>query len=149
MGRASLNTHGPRRVARSQFLIISSCCAARHRPWTADNGGTGRISLNRTSLQRVVLGAAALLATVAAACGASDAPAATSTAPVPSPAAQPTRPVPPRLSPASAPTPGPLRPFTLPRAGGGGLSLSKDGELALADYLGKKPVSVVFYRGFF
>ncbi len=38
-------------------------------------------------------------------------------------------------------TPGPLRPFTLPRAGGG--------TLALSDYLGKKPVDVVFYRGFF
>jgi hypothetical protein len=101
------------------------------------------------SLQRVLLAAAALLATLAAACGVSDAPAATSTAPVPSPATQPTRPVPPRLSPASAPTPGPLRPFTLPRAEGGVPSLSKGGELALADYLGKQPVSVVFYRGFF
>jgi hypothetical protein len=95
------------------------------------------------------LGAAALLATLAAACGASDAPAATSTAPAPSPSAQPTRPAQPGLGPASAPTPGPLRPFTLPRAGSGAQSLSNDGALALSDYLGKQPVSVVFYRGFF
>jgi hypothetical protein len=55
----------------------------------------------------------------------------------------------PSLSPASAPTPGPLKPFTLPRAGGGVPDLSKGGELALSDYLGKQPVTVVFYRGFF
>jgi hypothetical protein len=38
-------------------------------------------------------------------------------------------------------TPGPLKPFNLPRAGGGTLSLSS--------YLGKQPLNIVFYRGFF
>lgn len=41
----------------------------------------------------------------------------------------------------TVPTPGPLRPFTLPRAGGG--------TFALSDYLGKQPLNVVVYRGFF
>lgn len=92
-------------------------------------------------LRGVSVVATALLATLAAACSTSSDPGAISTSPVPPPSAQPTRPAPASLGPASAPTPGPLRPFTLPRAAGG--------ELSLADYLGKQPVSVVFYRGFF
>jgi hypothetical protein len=82
------------------------------------------------------------MATAAAAlsaCSASDAPAATA---APSATARPaTRATATPSLGAIGATPGPLSPFTLPRAGGG--------QLALSDYIGRQPVSVVFYRGFF
>ncbi len=84
----------------------------------------------------LAIGVAAL-----SACASNEAPAATATraaTATPRPAAQPTPT--PGLGGIGA-TPGPLAPFTLPKAGGG--------EIALADYIGMQPVSIVFYRGFF
>jgi hypothetical protein len=89
-------------------------------------------ALARTAI--IVTSALALAAAVA--CGSSDQSTATQP-PASRPASQPTAT---RVA-TAAPTPGPLKPFTLPRAGGG--------ELSLADYLGRQPVNVVFYRGFF
>ena len=78
-------------------------------------------------------GAAVIVLSVACS---SEAPAGQSPSTTARPASQPT------ATPAVArATPGPLTPFVLPRAGGDVLSL--------ADIVGKQPVSVVFYRGFF
>ena len=83
-------------------------------------------------------GVIAALVLLTASC-ASEAPAASPT-PTPPTAATARPGSPPRLGPETA-TPRPLVPFELPKAGGG--------TLKLADYLGKQPVNVVFYRGFF
>ncbi len=84
----------------------------------------------------MVVATVTLAMALTVACGAAT-PAAT---PTRQPAAQPTRPSVPSLGPQTA-TPGPLKPFELPQAGGG--------TYRLADRLGKQPLDVVFYRGFF
>ena len=83
-----------------------------------------------------VLAIAIAGATVLAVACSSEAPASQNATATPRPAVQPTAtPI------AARATPGPLNPFVLPRARGEVYSL--------ADVIGKQPVSVVFYRGFF
>ncbi len=95
--------------------------------------------------KRVVLPAAVLAALLLAGCSSGESSSAPKLGPT-QPAVSPTF-----EAPAATASPGPLLPgqrpfltppsFTLPRAVGGTLSLD--------DYLGKGPLVVVFYRGFF
>ena len=100
----------------------------------------GVLARGRQLSVALAAGVAALLAT---ACGSEEA-AAPPTVPAPdaiAAAAVDVAPVRPEFEAAEPPFVEPPVMFTLPAAGGG--------EVALADFLGRRPVVVVFYRGFF